>query len=186
MIIEVKLEGIEPGILLHNPLSGIRREKTSKPANKIPTKEAEAEAGCYWSKDHKTIVLPGDNLLSAVAQAGISWKAGKVRMASYMSSCLKTDPTDLPFNTTKYEIFEKRVVVQRNGVLRARPLINPWNLSFHLIVEDEYFPIQKEQIPENLKSIFEEAGARIGVGDWRPAKKGRFGRFKVVGWKVIE
>jgi hypothetical protein len=36
-----------------------------------------------------------------------------------------------------------------------------------------------------VKKIFEAAGSKIGVGDFRPAKKGPFGMFSVTGWEVL-
>lgn len=186
MIIEVKLEGIQPGILMHNPINALKREKTGTRGANIPTKESEAEASCYWDKGKKELVFPGDNLIASIAQAGSAWKVGKTRLSPFLSSCLRTDPGDLSFGTNKYEIFEKRVVIQRNAVLRARPLLPAWILSFRLVVEDEYFPIQKERLFEDLKLIVQEAGGRIGIGDWRPSRKGRFGRFKITKWELAE
>jgi hypothetical protein len=36
-----------------------------------------------------------------------------------------------------------------------------------------------------LRNIVEEAGRRIGIGDFRLEKKGPFGKFEVTKWKVI-
>jgi len=32
----------------------------------------------------------------------------------------------------------------------------------------------------------DSAGKRVGLGDFRPARKGPFGKFRVDEWKVIE
>jgi hypothetical protein len=37
-----------------------------------------------------------------------------------------------------------------------------------------------------LREIVDAAGKRIGLGDFRPACKGPFGRFCVVNWKEHE
>jgi hypothetical protein len=52
-------------------------------------------------------------------------------------------------------------------------------LHFDLVVEED-FPIKQIEI---LKAILEEGGRRMGIGDYRPQKKGRFGKFKVVSWE---
>lgn len=66
-----------------------------------------------------------------------------------------------------------RVKVQRAAVARSRLLIaGGWELAFTIEVQDEQVQ------PEVLKTILEEAGRAVGIGDYRP----RYGRFEVVGF----
>ena len=46
--------------------------------------------------------------------------------------------------------------------------------------------IDEEQIEVPvMKELFDIAGRIVGIGDWRPAKKGRFGKFQVTNWKEV-
>jgi hypothetical protein len=37
-----------------------------------------------------------------------------------------------------------------------------------------------------VRQLVDDAGQRIGLGDYRPARKGPFGRFKVVHWEQLK
>ena len=67
--------------------------------------------------------------------------------------------------------FRVPVVVQRNRVLRTRPKFDTWSLTFTLDCDDQLIDQLK------LENWLDIAGRRIGLGDWRPEKGGRYGRF---------
>jgi hypothetical protein len=66
---------------------------------------------------------------------------------------------------------QRRVMVQRNGITRRRPALNPgWKATFELLVGlPEYVS------PQLLNDTIGKAGRLIGVGDFRPT----YGRFTV-------
>ena len=70
----------------------------------------------------------------------------------------------------------RRVMVQRNGVTRARPaLLAGWGAEVQLMVNlPEYVPA------DALHDVLAQAGKLIGVGDFRPT----YGRFSVVSFEV--
>lgn len=70
----------------------------------------------------------------------------------------------------------RRVMVQRNGITRQRPAMNPgWRVEIPLMVNlPEYIS------PAFLNEVVQMAGRLIGVGDFRPT----FGRFSVVKFEV--
>jgi len=37
---------------------------------------------------------------------------------------------------------------------------------------------------KTVRMLVNDAGKKIGLGDYRPQRKGPFGRFSVVGWEV--
>lgn len=70
----------------------------------------------------------------------------------------------------KKEFRDRRTVcVNTSRVTRTRPRFNEWSLSFDLI----YDPEQLDR--ETVVTIAQDAGLKIGMGDFRP----RFGRFSV-------
>lgn len=68
-----------------------------------------------------------------------------------------------------------RVKVQRAAVARARLMIDAgWQLAFTIDVIDDQLR------PDAVKTILEEAGRAVGIGDYRP----RYGRFNVISFEV--
>lgn len=61
-----------------------------------------------------------------------------------------------------------------------RPRVDEWRCTFTVDVDTSMFP------PNLIRSVIDDAGKKIGLGDYRPARKGPFGRFVVVKWEVVE
>ena len=72
-----------------------------------------------------------------------------------------------------WEVDIRRVVVQKSGILRARPKVSDWQCQ--LILEYDEPIIQ----PELIAAILDNAGRFPGILDYRIGKKGSFGRFVV-------
>jgi len=175
--IKAKIKGVGLGILLHNPA----RMGQSNGKRVIPTPEAEAAAGCYYMEDGKTLGFPGWNLFRALVKAAGAYKDGKVAMSRVIAGGVTIEPAMLSFGTKKYAIDTRRALVQRNGILRSRPLLKDWTLDFDLLVNEE--DISPKGFPM-LRAICEDAGRRVGIGDFRIEKSGPFGKFVVESWEV--
>lgn len=145
----------------------------------IPTPEEEALNGCYWTEGKESVGFPADNVKGSMIIASGAYKAGKTKLTPFVAGSVYLEPAMLSFNTKKYEIDTRRAVVQRQGILRSRPRLPKWQLAFDLVVDDD-FPVRELDV---LNQILAEAGRRVGVGDYRPAKKGWFGKFKITKWK---
>jgi hypothetical protein len=72
-----------------------------------------------------------------------------------------------------WTIDTRRVVIQKNGILRSRPRIEDW----YCVLELEYDPDLMQE--ELIAAVLSNAGKYPGVGDYRIGKKGMFGRFNV-------
>lgn len=83
---------------------------------------------------------------------------------------LLTTPTDA------LSVNLQRVIVNRAAVARARLQISPgWELDFTITVNDDQLR------PEVVRTILEEAGQAVGIGDYRP----KFGRFTVAAFNPV-
>ncbi len=58
-----------------------------------------------------------------------------------------------------------------------RPMLKDWEISFDVVFDE------MEIAPSIMKELFDIAGRIVGIGDWRPAKKGPYGKFQVTSWK---
>jgi hypothetical protein len=181
IIQKFRFTGISP-LLTHNPAAMEGRGETNVGIKKIPTPQAEAKAGLYVNKDGN-FYIPGDAFRSAVIGKGGSAsgrRLGKRSAISIMSAAFfnLTDKAVLAHPKTlkplrEYGIDTRRCVVQGNGVLRSRPLFPEWCCEVVFDLDLDF--VSLAQVTELLKI----AGKMSGVGDYRPQRKGPFGRFSV-------
>jgi hypothetical protein len=68
----------------------------------------------------------------------------------------------------------------KGRMMVIRPRFNKWSVQFEIILNDEGVP--KEVINE----ILEHAGKYVGIGDWRPEKKGMFGKFMITSFQEVK
>jgi hypothetical protein len=176
--IKVKIKGTGVGLLLHNP-AAMGASNGGKKV--IPTPEQEAKAACYYMEDGETIAIPGWNLFRALVKAAAPFKDGKTSMSRIVAGGVSVEPEMVSFNTKTYAIDRRRAVVQRQGILRSRPLLKNWTLDFDLLVNEE--DVSAKAFP-TLRLICEDAGRRVGIGDFRIEKNGPFGKFVVESWQV--
>jgi hypothetical protein len=145
----------------------------------------------YTSSDGQWLVQPASHIEGALTNAGAQFRVKGSRTKTYRqlmrayvivapdeivhgwngTPLAVPDATLLRTPTEALEVNIQRVIVSRSAVARARLQINAgWELSFEIQVNDEQIR------PDVLRTILDEAGHAIGIGDFRP----RFGRFTVV------
>jgi len=179
----VTIEGIGEGMLLHNPAGMGRSDRKAK--REIPTPEVEAETACYKT-DKGEIGFPAENIRCGLIRASSGWKVPgnkKLSLSPIIAGDVSIAPSMISFGTKKYEIDTRRVVIQRQGILRSRPKLPEWKLTFTVSWEGQYLgdDFHETVLPE----LLERLGKTIGIGDYRPACKGPFGRFKIVEIKRV-
>jgi hypothetical protein len=83
---------------------------------------------------------------------------------------------------TEWEVDSRSVVIPSTGgrIMAHRPRVDTWNVSFTLDVDGTMFS------PGLVRAVVDDAGKKIGLGDFRPARKGPFGRFVVSHWDVAK
>jgi hypothetical protein len=81
-----------------------------------------------------------------------------------------------------WEVDARAVRIPSTGgrILYYRPSFNDWRLSFTLSIDNDLISTKL------VREIIDAAGKRIGLGDFRPANKGPFGKFVVVSWQEHE
>lgn len=168
-------------MLMHNPAvmtSGAEPELAGK---KIPTPEEEAKAGRYIDEDGNFYV-PAAAIRKSIVEGGKGRRVGRVSAKMILSAglfaaeerCPLLDAkTGKPMKGTAYKIDTRRVVIPKvGGIMRSRPRISNWMFRVPLEVD--------ALIPDKL--ILDAgaiAGRIVGVLDFRPARSGPFGRYKI-------
>lgn len=137
----------------------------------------------YWDETTKHLVLPTQNLYSAIVAAGIFQKIGRkqitTRDTSLVPAGLWIHGQYCDLGTGDFEVDSRRIVNANNGnpAIAHRPRMDTWRCEFVVEVDLEMFD---EAIARRL---IDDAGKKIGVGAYRPQRKGPFGRFIVNTWK---
>lgn len=176
-----KLRSLSP-LLMHNP-AGMREEQKGKgvAVKTIPPAAEEAEAAAYRMEDGN-LGLPVDMIRMSLLEGCLGRRIGKmsaqrVIAASVMPLELAMVPLIHPDTgepISEYKVDIRRVVVQKNGIRRARPRIDQWAVDVQFEIDLEFCTVA---IVTELLNI---AGRVAGVGDYRVNRKGTFGRYRTV------
>ena len=129
--------------------------------------------------------IPGPNLFRCIIDAGKFHKVGKSKVTTVKSSlipaCVAIEPLFIPVEHDQpWEVDTRPVRVPATGgrILAHRPMFNDWKLSFEVELDEDVMTTK------TLRDIVDDGGSKIGLGDFRPDRKGPFGRFVVTKWEV--
>ncbi|MBF0342383.1 MAG: hypothetical protein HQL95_15670 [Magnetococcales bacterium] len=185
----ISIEGMTP--LLCNrftdaaQMAATEGTRTGIVGNKGTPREI-AESRLYIGHDGKSMV-PAPNLFRAIIDAGRFFKAGKslitTQKSSLIPACVAIEEIELPLEHREPWMVDTRAVrIPSTGgrILSHRPCFQDWRLRFTVLLDDRLITTKL------FREIVDAAGSRIGLGDFRPACKGPFGRFVVTQWAVEE
>jgi len=186
MFIKCTIQGQSP--LLCNRFGEAEQAKVEKGTSfvarpKHGTPREQAQPKLYLSSEGRP-VIPGPNVFSAIVDAGRFIKSGKSKLTTSKSSLVPAGVTvveiEIPLAPAKWEVDSRAVVVPATGgrVMCHRPRFDEWGLAFTIDVDAEMFA------QDTVRELVDIAGKRLGLGDFRPSRKGPFGRFKVTSWKI--
>jgi hypothetical protein len=142
----------------------------------------KAEPKLYVGTEKKPII-PQPNLFRCLIDAGTFFKAGRSKVTTQKNSlipaCIEIDGFEIPIEHREPWQVDTRPV--RNPVTGGRfnchrPSFHDWRLSFTMKVDTSLMSTKL------VREIVDAAGKRIGLGDFRPDRKGPFGKFVVVKW----
>ena len=146
-----------------------------------------AEAKLYLNAKEQPCI-PQANLMRCIVGGGSYHKIGKKQVttkeSSLLYSCLGLESEMLiPIQHKQPWSVDVRAIVvpsTKGRILCCRPRFDDWKLACELELDIDILGIKL------MRQIIDDAGSREGLGDFRPARKGPFGRFKVVLWQVAE
>ena len=136
-------------------------------------------------------VIPGPNLFSCLIEAGKYHKVGKKQVTTGRSSLIPAGIGVLEIETAllgpdgkpaAWEVDSRPIVnpATKGRRLTHRPRFDRWRTTFTLELDAAMFD------PKFVRQLVDDAGTRIGLGDFRPDRKGPFGKFKVISWTVVD
>jgi hypothetical protein len=164
--------------------------RTKRPANRARDISAHDEAaGKLYKSPEGELGIPALNLFASLIEAGRKVKNGKSQISTATSttlpSFLEIEEFFLPFTASSDWVPDMRRGVSNSGTTKVavaivRPRFDIWELKATAVIDDD---VIDESI---IREVFRVAGTGVGLCDFRPAKKGPFGRFKVTDWKPLD
>ena len=143
----------------------------------------EIAASKLYVDEQGKVGIPQPNLLRCLVDGGAYHKLGKRQIttakSSLVYSCLDVVGTMLPLKYKQPWVVDTRpIVIPSTGgrILAYRPRFDDWEISFEIELDETVIGVKL------LRSIIDDAGQKIGLGDFRPSKKGPYGRFVVTHW----
>ena len=174
---EIEIEGISPLLMHRYPLVPVE-------AVEKKTSAEQAEYAAYRiPNDSNELYIPGENIQRALISAATYSKGkGRASLQKPAAACLFITPAYVGLGTTEYVVDSRRVVVPatKGAIVRHRPRLEQWRGEFTLEWDDML--LSELQVRE----IVDNTGQKVGLLDFRPERKGPFGRFAVVKWETLK
>lgn len=188
--INITIKGITP--LLMNRMSPeqlLALHTGEKKKFKVrPQPRDEAKSRAYLTEDGMPY-LPTENFMACLITAGMYIRLdGKRQMSTRQSTLLPgfltIENPYLPLTglndiaaTWEVDMRQGRNPNGGEAVCIIRPRFDQWSFSASLLIDID--SIAEDMIRE----LIDMAGSRVGLGDFRPQRRGVYGKFKVVKWQ---
>lgn len=168
----ITIQGASPLLMHRFPLEPVEAIEKKTP-------EEQAEVSAYRTPEGE-LYLPGIALQRALIDgAAYSKGKGRASLQKPVAACVSVSPEYLLLGVTDYAIDARSVVVPatRGRIVRFRPRLDKWEVTFDLEYDDGLLKVTE------VRRVVDDTGQRVGVLDFRPAKKGPFGKFMVTKWE---
>lgn len=177
-VVTFELTGLSP-LIQHSAASMMNKPEGSIGKKNIPSAEIEAEAGAYRMPS-KQLYCPAQAVFACVLNACKGRRIGKIALNTIVVSSVFPTQEFVPLvhpkshkPLTEYEIDQRRVMIQRAGIIRSRPKIPEWQGKITFEYDNEAIK------SDALLEIVNLAGSRVGLLELSPrTKAGQYGRFQ--------
>ncbi len=186
--IQLTVEGVTPLILnrFSDEAQKSATDGTSSATNgDRGTPQDQAAKRLYWSADNKLLVVPASNLLACITEGGKYFKNGKKQVTTQKYSLIPAVATiegvDIRIEHKQpWRVDARPIRIPATGgrLICYRPIFDDWKLSCRIMLDTSAISAAL------FRQIVDMAGSRVGLGDYRPDRKGPFGRFVVTIWKI--
>lgn len=186
--ISVEIRGVTP-LLVHRFGEDAEMEKPTRNivvSKRNPREEAQRHA--YIANDG-TFFFSAFSIPNAMGAAGTNHKLkGSRKTLRFIvpSAVRVTADTITILNgagpAPDFEVDARPVTIPatKGRIMRYRPRFNEWGARFTLVIDDAQLAV------EMAHQLLNEAGQSIGIGDFRPEKRGPFGTFRVTRFEEQE
>ena len=175
---KVTIQGISP-LLMNRPSAMIGDiSKDKKPFSDEAMGKATDK---LYANPKGKLYQPSTHIYGALIEAGKHKKVvgkGKATYSKIVGYACTINPFEIEHKKQKWEVFSILAVnpTTKGRNLLHRPILKEWELDFAVTFEED------EIAPSIMKELLDIAGKVAGLGDWRPQKKGPYGKFQVTNW----
>lgn len=170
----VEIKGLSPLLMHCWPMT------TPAGADKLSPAE-QAELAAYRDPDTRRLYVPAENIRRGLVAAGaFSRGKGRGSLQKIVAASTFVIPERPDLGVSTYSLDSRPVVIAatRGRIVRHRPRLDLWALRFGLIWDETLMT------EEQLRRVVDDLGQRVGLLDFRPERKGPYGRFIVTGWQT--
>jgi hypothetical protein len=174
------------------------RDKTTKKSKSAakPSLEDEAAAKIHMNADGHPCI-PKEMLMACLINAGVFIRLDQKRQLSTKESSLlpglltlegdnfplllpgTEDESNWGYASWRHDIHQGKNPNGGEAVCIVRPLFEKWAIHFTALLDTRELPA------DTYLRLFTLAGTRVGMGDFRPQRKGIFGQFCVTRWEEL-
>ena len=189
MRLKIRIEGTTP--LICNRFTDAAAEASSSgtrgsgSAQDRGTPLEIAESKLYVGLGGKPMI-PQPNLLRCLVEGGRFHKVGKSQLttskSSHLYACVSIEGAEISLiHEQPWKVDTRAVRIPSTGgrILAHRPMFDDWALEFEVLLDTAILGAKV------FRMVVDDAGNRIGLGDFRPATKGPYGRFVVTRWEEV-
>jgi len=182
-----EVQGLPPGLLMHRFGEQDEAEEVVRPIQVDRGTTREQAEACAYRLFDDTLYAPGTWFSRAMIGAGSYYKQrGSRKSLMYVVPAAVFVTADaIPFVDSNgamikdFEVDARPVTIPatKGRIMRYRPKIEEWRARIPMEIDTDIIPV------DQVHQLLEDAGRRQGVGDFRPEKRGPFGRFQITSWE---
>lgn len=185
-LVDVEIRGCTP-LLIHRFAESAEQAKPSRRQMvKAVDPREEAARNAYIAPDG-TFFFSAFSIPNAMSAAGSNHKMrgsrktlrfvvpGAVRVDTDTITILNGDGPAKDFEVDSRPV---TIPATKGRIMRHRPRFNNWGAKFSLHINEDLLDQETAHI------LLNEAGATVGIGDFRTEKRGPFGAFRVTGFRA--
>lgn len=177
--IKVQIKGITP-LLMHRIIPDELDNTGARNTTKPDDRKEYARQHAYW-KDGEIdgeLCIPARCIRAAMMKASTAYRIKGRYLSTMLQGITEISPEEIGLGKKTYDVDERAVTIKSSKIIRARAKVFPWKADFDLDYLDEYLKDSKI-----LYKVIKDAGFLKGLMDFRPQKKGNFGKFEITKWE---
>jgi len=183
----VEIRGVT-SLLIHRYSDQAETSKKSRRVEATTRDPREEATKAAYIADDGTFFFSAFAIPNAIGAAGASHKqTGTRKTLRYVVPSavrMKVDTVTIlngagPAKNFEVDARPVTIPATKGRIMRYRPRFNEWGAAFDLQIDDELLD------PATVHVLLNEAGLSIGIGDFRPEKRGPFGTFRVTSFAEV-
>jgi len=186
---EITIKGTSP-LLQHRFTEAAENAKATRRISVDSVLPRDEASKCAYINQEGQLYIPTQQPISALINvAGNHKQRGSRKSLRYVvpgavrpveESAVLCDPdTGTPIKHFEVDSRPVTIPATKGKIMRHRPRIEKWSATFSLKINTDMIA------SDDVLKLLAEAGDVVGIGDFRPEKRGPFGCFIVTGSKKI-